>query len=228
MQDRTPTPFPMPTAYLTVDDAPSAELPRKLAVLEARDVPALFFCEGRRLAEHPDHARRAVEAGFHLGNHTYAHRRASDLSVEEFRDELDRTESLLDDVYDRASATRPARVFRFPYGDTGGDRGERFQRMLADGGFVPPDLTRIGDDRYRERRGDDRDWYWTVDVEDWTADSASELRDRVEAAADRLKDASNDIVLFHDSGNTIEQFEAFVDQFLENGVAFADPLDLVD
>lgn len=217
----------MPTAYLTVDDAPSAELPRKLDLLEARDVSALFFCEGRRLAEHPDHACRAVAAGFHLGNHAYSHRRASDLSAAEFRDELDRTESLLDDVYDRASATRPTRAFRFPYGDTGGDRAERFQRILADSGFVPPDPSRIPDDRYRECRADDRDWYWTVDVEDWTADSASELRERVEAVADRLDDASNDVVLFHDSGNTIGQFEAFVDSLAEREVELGDPLDLV-
>jgi peptidoglycan/xylan/chitin deacetylase (PgdA/CDA1 family) len=104
----------MTTSYLTVDDAPTETLPEKLAILEDHDVPALFFCEGRRLAEYPDHARQAVEAGYHIGNHAYSHQHASELSVDELTEEVAETETLLEEVYADAGVTRPARLFRFP------------------------------------------------------------------------------------------------------------------
>ncbi|WP_435175915.1 polysaccharide deacetylase family protein [Halorussus sp. AFM4] len=215
------------TVYLTVDDAPSADLPEKLDLLADREVPALFFCEGRRLADHPEHARRAVEAGFHLGNHAYSHTSAADLSVAAFRDEVERTESLIRDAYDRAGATRPAKLFRFPYGEKGGEDADAFQRVLADRRFVPPDPDRLGD-RYADRHAGDRDWYWTVDLRDWEVDSPDELRDRVDSAAERLDGESSTIVLFHDAGNSTELFEAFLDALDDQGVDFGDPLDLLD
>lgn len=221
----------MSVAYLTIDDGPSENLPEKLDILETYDVPALFFCEGRRLAEYPEHAGQAIESGFHLGNHTYSHRRASDLSVEAFRDELDRTESLLEDVYDRSSVSRPARTFRFPYGDKGDDEGnnqaEQFQQILEEYGFTPPDSAQITYDWYDEDHADDFDWFWTIDLEDWQVESEAELRARVESATDRFDHPSPDIVLFHDDGNTAELFEAFVELLLETGVEFAAPTDLL-
>lgn len=217
----------MTTAYLTIDDAPSADLPEKLAILEERDVPTLFFCEGRRLEDYPDHARRAVEAGFHLGNHAYSHPHASDIAVEAFVDELERTESLLADVYDDAGVSRPAKLFRFPFGDMGGARAARFQQVLEREGFTAPDPDRI-DERYAAEHGADRDWHWTVSVGDWRIDSRAELRERVAAAVtDRLASPGSDIVLFHDAGNTPALFAAFVDLLLERGVEFEAPLSLV-
>lgn len=214
------------TAYLTIDDAPSADLPQKLEILREHGVPALFFCEGRRLADHAGHARQAVEAGYHLGNHAYSHSHASDLTVGGFREEVARTESLLEDVYDSASVERPARVFRFPYGDKGGDRAERFQEVLDERGFVPPNSDGITYDWYDEH-ADDRDWYWTVDVEDWTAETEADLREQFEAVTDRLASESDDIILFHDAVNTPALFEAFVELLVEHDVELADPIDLV-
>lgn len=114
-------------------------------MVEEVDGFALFFCGGRRLAKYPEHARRAVESGFYLGNHTYSRTRASELSVEAFEREVVRTEALLEDVYDRAGVPRPARVFRLPYGDEGGNRADRFQRVLETEGFVSPCPERVGD-----------------------------------------------------------------------------------
>lgn len=212
-------------AYLTIDDAPSADLPVKTALLEECGVPALLFCEGRRLARHPDHARAAVESGFHLGNHTYSHTPASDLRVEEFREEVRRTEALLDAAYERAGVERPARVFRFPFGDRGGDRADEFQAVLADTGFRSPDA----DDAAHADGpwGSGRDWGWTTSVEDWTIEDAPALRDAVVDAVRRHDPDATEVVLFHDAGNVPTLFEAFLDALCVRGVEFADPVDLV-
>ncbi|MCU4800880.1 polysaccharide deacetylase family protein [Halobacteria archaeon HArc-gm2] len=218
----------MTTSYLTVDDAPTETLPEKLAILEDHDVPALFFCEGRRLAEYPDHARQAVEAGYHIGNHAYSHQHASELSVDDVREEVAETEALVEDVYADAGVTRPARLFRFPYGDKGGERADRFQEVLEAEEFTPPDPSRIEYDWDGENRDGDRDWYWTVSVEDWEADSRAELRDHVAAVDDRFDQPGDDVVLFHDGGNTPALFEAFLELLAERDVEFGDPLDLVN
>lgn len=217
----------MATTYLTVDDAPTVALPAKLAVLEDRDVPAILFCEGRRLAEHPDAARAAIEAGYHLGNHAYSHTHASDLDVDAFREEVARTEDAIEAVYETAGVERPARLFRFPYGDDGGDRADALQDVLAEFGFVPPDRDRIGDRAFRERHDGDLDWFWTVDVEDWDVEDRAGLAENVAGVSDRVESDAADVVLFHDGGNGPAMFEAVVDLLAERGSTFADPLDLV-
>ncbi|WP_123533439.1 polysaccharide deacetylase family protein [Halosimplex salinum] len=216
----------MALAYLTVDDAPSETLPEKLATLDRRDVPALFFCEGKRLAEYADHARQAVEAGHLLGNHAYSHRHASEMPVEDFADEVERTETAIDEVYEAAAVERPARVFRFPYGDDGGDRADEFQSVLADHGFSPPDGDLIDYDWWADRAGG-RDWFWTVDVEDYNVDTKDELAENVAEAGERLDADSSDVLLFHDGGNSPAQFEHYLELLAERGGTFGDPLDLV-
>jgi len=207
-------------AYLTIDDAPSATLDEKLDTLVARGVPAVFFCEGRRLDDHAAHAERAVEAGYHLGNHTYSHPHASDLSVAEFEAEVARTEKRIDAVYERAGVSRPAKLFRFPFGDDGGERAPAFQRVLREGGFVGPAATTSGDE------SESRDWSWTLDAEDWTTDDRTELRARFDAAT-RAATGDEEVVLFHDAGNDVALFSAFVAWLDDSAFALADPLELV-
>ncbi|QPV63533.1 polysaccharide deacetylase family protein [Halosimplex litoreum] len=216
----------MTTAYLTVDDAPSATLPEKVAVLDDYGVRALLFCEGQRLADHADHARRAVEAGHLLGNHAYHHNSASDIAVDDFADELDRTEAAIDEVYESAGVDRPAKLFRFPFGDKGDDRAPAFQTVLAERGFRPPAADAIDYDFWADHAGD-RDWFWTVDVEDYNVDTKEALAANVADAADRLDADSNDILLFHDGGNSPGQFEHYLKLLDERGVAFGDPLELI-
>ena len=216
----------MTTAYLTVDDAPSATLPEKLTVLDDYGVRALFFCEGQRLADHADGARQAVEAGHLLGNHAHDHNYASEMTVEAFADELDRTDAAIEDVYADAGVDRPVKVFRFPFGDKGGDRAEAFQDALAERDFRPPNADLIDYDFWSDQVGD-RDWFWTVDVEDYNVDTKAGLAENV-ADADRLDSDANDILLFHDGGNSPEQFEHYLQLLDERGVTFGDPLELVD
>ncbi len=218
----------MTTAYLTFDDAPSASLPASLDVLEAAHVPALLFCEGRRLAEEPAAGREAIERGFHPGNHTESQPYASACTAEGFRSEVRRTERHIDAIYDRTGVDRPGRFFRFPYGHRGGERAPALQSVLAELGFGPPAAAAIEYDWYREDIAGGRDWFWTIDVEDWAVETPDELRAKVTGCTDRLESPSADIVLFHDATAADGLLGPFIDALRAHGVSFADPLSLVD
>lgn len=226
----------MSTLHLTVDDAPSAALPAKLDVLAAHDVPAILFCEGRKLDHRPDIARRAIEVGFHLGNHAYSHTTASDLSIEGFRDEVERTETLIEDAYAAAGVERPATLFRFPNGDAGGERKAEFRDVLTEFGFVPPATVDGETGSAALRRSDvdgawepgDRDWAWTLHVADWELETVAALESEIDAIADRLDRPGDDLFLFHDHGDDTARFETLVDRSREHGADFGDPLALVE
>lgn len=215
------------SAYLTIDDAPSPDLPAKLDLLAEHAVPALLFCEGRRLEDHADLAREAVEAGVHLGNHTYTHTHASLLLPSAFRDEVARTENAIDAVYDDAGVDRPARVFRFPYGDRGRSRAPRFQHVLSEFGFEAPDPPTDGDDGRGRNWESGRDWGWTLDLQDWGVESPAELRAKIEATVDGRTPSTPDVVLFHDSGTDLALLETLLEAFDARGIEFGDPLDLL-
>ena len=58
---------------LTFDDGPSPYTDRLLRILEDNDAKATFFEIGNKVAANPDGAKRVVEAGMELGNHTWEH-----------------------------------------------------------------------------------------------------------------------------------------------------------
>ena len=111
----------MKKAYLTVDDAPSRDFAAKMEYLHHHDIPALFFCEGRLIPQREDVLCAALQHGFIIGNHSFSHPHFSDLPVEECRQEIQKTDELIQSVYRRAGVERPGKYFRFPYFDTGGD-----------------------------------------------------------------------------------------------------------
>jgi peptidoglycan/xylan/chitin deacetylase (PgdA/CDA1 family) len=97
---------------LTFDDGPHAVFtPAILDILRQHGVKATFFMVGEQVERHPEIARRVVEEGHAVGNHTYTH---PDLITEkpaEIGDEIVRTqEAIL-----RATGVRCS-LFRPPYG----------------------------------------------------------------------------------------------------------------
>jgi peptidoglycan/xylan/chitin deacetylase (PgdA/CDA1 family) len=217
----------MGRAYLTIDDAPTGNLSTKVDVLGELSVPAVFFCEGRRLEGHRREAKYAIESGYHLGNHTYSHPHASDVSPHEFERQLTKTEAVIESIYNEASYGRPERVFRFPYGDKGETDAAAFQEILHRHEFEPPRRTDISYDWYADHCGGDIDWYWTIDVRDWEVDSKQGINGQLEAAESELNYPSSDIILFHDNHNSAQLFRYFLTQLQERGVQFASPFDLV-
>jgi peptidoglycan/xylan/chitin deacetylase (PgdA/CDA1 family) len=213
----------MTTAYLTIDDAPSTDLPEKIDVLREYDIPAVFFCEGQKLTERPEYGQQILEAGFHIGNHAYSHPHFSELSIEEGVNEILRTEHVIDEIYERCGVDRPVKIFRFPFGDKGDNTRNAFQRALQQHGFTPPDHDQITYPWYHDNHADEYDWYWTFSIEDWNAETQDEIREMISANSERLQHSSPDIVLAHDHPDSTELFEMYIETLLDHGVSFEPP-----
>jgi peptidoglycan/xylan/chitin deacetylase (PgdA/CDA1 family) len=59
---------------MTFDDGPDPSVtPALLDLLDELGVKATFFCIGRNVLEHPDLARRILQRGHEIGNHSFGH-----------------------------------------------------------------------------------------------------------------------------------------------------------
>src|SRR5690606_16418898 len=85
--------------------------PRLLDILKERGVKATFYVVGRMVREHPAIAKRTVDEGHEVANHSWSHPKLSTMSQAAVRDELKKTH----DVIVAATGVAP-RNFRPPYG----------------------------------------------------------------------------------------------------------------
>lgn len=124
----------MPRCYLTIDDSPTPHTYALCDFLTERDIPALLFIRGDMVSTYGiDALVNAVKNGFVLGNHSMTHRPFGELSVEDCIIEIERTELIINDIYQKAEIKRPPKYFRFPYLDRGnGDRIERHFETVSD------------------------------------------------------------------------------------------------
>lgn len=158
---------------LTFDDGPNPTFtPQILHVLEQHRAKATFFMIGEHVHRHSDIARDVQAAGHAIGNHTYTHRRLVGCNLAQLRIELNECQhalkALLGDAYERAG-----KLMRPPYG--------AYDMTTA---LLTQSL------RYRML-------LWSVSGEDWRADAAALIAQRVLA---QVKPGS--IVLLHDGWNT--------------------------
>ncbi|MDQ0942708.1 peptidoglycan/xylan/chitin deacetylase (PgdA/CDA1 family) [Streptomyces sp. V1I1] len=97
---------------LTFDAGPGKDTPRLLDTLKAKKVHATFFLLGKNhVLKHPDVVRRIADEGHEVANHTWSHRRLDELSTDEIRDELSRTQ----DAIAKITGRRPT-LMRPPQG----------------------------------------------------------------------------------------------------------------
>ena len=75
---------------LTFDDGPTPYTDRLLSVLTANKAKATFFEIGNKVAANPAGAKRVVEAGMELGNHTWEHPNMTTLPLEDVPSQLSR------------------------------------------------------------------------------------------------------------------------------------------
>lgn len=141
-----------PYVALTFDDGPHPEnTVRLLAMLKERGIKATFFCVGQRVESHPAVAKRIVEEGHEIGNHSWSHKVLSSLSDAAVARELERT----DEAIRKATGFSP-KLMRPPYGAFT-DR----QRDLA------------------HRKWGYQITLWDVDSQDWRNPVASYARSRI-------------------------------------------------
>lgn len=97
---------------LTFDDGPHPKYTEQLLDgLKERNVVATFFVTGENAENYPEIIRREQEEGHLIGNHTYSHIQLSSRNREAFREELVRTNAVLEEITgEKTTFVRP------PYG----------------------------------------------------------------------------------------------------------------
>jgi len=143
---------------------------RLLDLLAAHRAPAAFFMQGRWATAYPGLARRVVEDGHLLGNHTHWHVPLPLLTDEGIVETVRRAEQLLIEC----AGADPRPWLRCPYGEGAAD--ERVLSVLAGLGY--------------------RDVNWDVDGEDWR--DGRDVDDLVETlVAGSLAAGDGAVVLAH-------------------------------
>ena len=133
----------MSRLILTIDDIPQKVTVPLVDYLAEKSIPAIFFAIGEKLEKDPAPAVHALKKGFLIGNHSFSHPFFSQITYEEAVKEIQRTEALLDKVYEEAGVEREMKFFRFPYIDKGGDKRADYQAFLRDEKFVKLDDTAV-------------------------------------------------------------------------------------
>lgn len=101
-----------PKVYLTFDDGPVPGITDFVVEeLEKRGMKATFFMVGDNIRKHPELAKKVMESGNGIGNHTQHHVKGFDLSCEEYLKEV----SLCQSQIDMTLGVKP-QLFRPPYG----------------------------------------------------------------------------------------------------------------
>ncbi|CAM4490928.1 peptidoglycan/xylan/chitin deacetylase (PgdA/CDA1 family) [Paenibacillus endophyticus] len=202
-------------AYLTIDEGPAEEFMQKVDYLNARGVHAIWFCLGEALERFSDAAVHAIRSGHIIGNRSYDHVDFSSISWDDARGQVERTDQVINGLYVKAEAVRPAKVFRFPYSEDE-SRHEHFagiQRMLGQLGYEQPSFDHIQYEEQDEasmKRG--LHVSCTLDTFDLGAESHSQVEGRV----------GNEIIRIHD-WIAFEPFKSLLDRLLTQGMTFTVP-----
>jgi len=96
---------------LTFDDGPTKNVDQLLPLLEKYDAKSTFFLIGQDIEKYPEEAKKLVEAGHQIGNHTYSHKRMVFKSPSFIKKEIEKTDELI-----RNSGYEGDIDFRPPYG----------------------------------------------------------------------------------------------------------------
>ncbi len=101
-----------PMIAFTFDDGPSANSTKRiLAALEANYCHATFFVVGRQTEQFPEELQAILAQGSEIGNHTADHKKLTDLSEDDMRQQLEG----VDKSVEKATGERTT-VIRPPYG----------------------------------------------------------------------------------------------------------------
>ncbi len=133
---------------LTFDDGPESELtPEILDILDEHDIKATFFVIGQNAARHTETLREIHDRGHEIGNHSWSHKYLPKISKRSKKDEILKTEELLEDVLGKHTP-----IFRPPYGAVKAQDKELIDSL----GYKIVN--------------------WSVDTRDWAGTSGEQIR----------------------------------------------------
>lgn len=170
---------------LTIDDGPGRYMEGMLDKLGySGENPVIFYLVGNNIEKNNGRslAKLAIMNGHLVGNHSYSHRSFVNLPNAEQRQEIDRTEKLISEVYDDVGMPCPVKLFRFP----GGRRTDYAQKYLADLGY--------------------RVQGWTHNTEDWMLNNrdAENTRTLSQILDNSRRTPDGAVVLAHEREATLD------------------------
>ena len=167
---------------------------RILSALEAAGVRATFFLQGRWARAYADVARRIVERGHLVGNHSHHHAPMDGLLDDFFRaDVQDAQQRIIE-----ATGVDPRPLFRCPFGS--GMDDPRVLRLLDELGY-----RHVG---------------WDVDPRDW--EEGREPAELVTRVLEGVRGREDAVVLLHGwPGVTGEALPRLLDELMAAGADFA-------
>ena len=223
--------------YLTIDDAPTNDFRNKVDFLFQNNIPAIFFCIGRCI--NPVREKEiiyAIQKGFLIGSHSWNHSNFEELSETQIKEEITKTDELLDRLYSKAGVKRKIKLFRFPFIKKGGKNRKYIQTVLKNLGYKQPKFEKITVTPYDEKKGD-LDISCTYDTMDWTVSDGShmfgikslqDMYDRMDEdepfkGRPLTYDKSNDIIMMHDDERIKDMFQLIIKRLIEKGIKFELP-----
>ena len=167
-----------------------------ISILAAEGVRATFFVQGRWVEAFPTIARRIVEGGHLVGNHSFYHARMPLLTPEGFRTDVRAAESIIR----RRMGVDPRPFFRLPFG-SGADTSQPHD-LLADLGY--------------------RHVHWDFEVKEWRRRStAREVEDGVVDGV--LARGDGAVVLLHPWPSIVPRaVDGIIRRLREHGAKFVD------
>ena len=238
----------MTSCYLTIDDSPSSHTDEMIDYLVDKKIPALLFVRGDLLEDNPAPIIRAIQKGFVIGNHSYAHKPFGEYTYEQAIDDIEKCDRLIDQAYEHSGIKRPGKYFRFPYLDRGdGDcierhfeqssnidintdeRAIKIQNYLRDNGFVQPFQTNhpLYQNQSIASAADclmtysSFDWMLTKrHIGKWDYKNIDDLKHRIDESD--MKQYDGNITIFHDQKETFDTFKSLIDHMIIKGYKFLD------
>lgn len=185
---------------LTFDDGPDAIVtPKILDILKENEIKATFFLLGDRAEAHPEIARRIVEEGHAIGNHSWSHPNFKELSMDEAMKQVMDTQDELNNII----GYRPS-LFRPPYGALDEDMEKAIQSK---------DLAIVN---------------WSVDTMDWSGVPAQEImgiiHEQLKPGGIILQHSANGK---NHLANTIEALTLLIPDLKNQGYSFVTVPDLL-
>lgn len=210
------------TAYLTIDDGPAEDFIQKVEYLNGKGIKAVWFCLGKALESYSEVAISAIRDGHVIGNRSYDAADFSAISLNDVREQLERTDRIVEELYSSAGVSRPAKVFRFPYlqDETKEGHFAAIQRVLDQLGYRQPSFESIRHDTCSPvslKKG--LNVAFTLDTFDLGLAIA-----RGEDKENRLS-LSNEIIMLHD-WISLEPFKALIEKLIAQGFYFQLPKEM--